>query len=273
VDSWRETGGDLGIAWRIGALRLRGQMQYGASFYMQIAGNFLINGVEVIVLWALFQHFESLGGWSLAEVVFLHGLSMTMFALGDTLSNGIQQVPTLIREGSFDRTLVRPMSTWIQSMVNEVSLRHFGLLAQGLLLLAIGTYSAGIDWTVVKAGYLPVVIASGVALFCALFTVEAIISFWTVNSIEVVNAFTYGGSDLGQYPIHIFRQGLRFIFLWIVPIGFVTYYPAVFLLDKDDPLGAPAIASFAAPLAALAFCAAVGFGWQFAIRHYRSTGS
>jgi ABC-2 type transport system permease protein len=106
-----------------------------------------------------------------------------------------------------------------------------------------------------------------------LFTVEAIISLWTVNSIEVVNAFTYGGSDLGQYPIHIFRQGLRFIFLWVVPIGFVTYYPAVFLLDKDDPLGAPAIASFAAPLAALAFCAAVGFGWQFAIRHYRSTGS
>jgi ABC-2 type transport system permease protein len=269
----RETWSDIGIAWRIAALRLRGQMQYGASFYMQIAGNFLINGVEVIVLWALFQHFESLGGWSLAEVLFLHGLSMTMFALGDSLSNGIQQVPALIREGSFDRTLVRPMSSWVQSIVNEVSLRHFGLLAQGLLLLGIGMATVDAGWTPAKLAYLPIVIASGIALFCALFTVEAIISFWTVNSIEVVNAFTYGGSDLGQYPIHIFRQGLRFIFLWIVPIGFVTYYPAVYLLDKDDPLGAPAIASFAAPLAALAFCVAVGLGWQVAIRHYRSTGS
>ncbi len=269
----RDIRSDIGVAWRIAMLRLRGQMQYRSSFFMQIVGNFLVNAVEVIVLWSLFQHFESLGGWSLAEVVFLHGLAMTMFALGDTLSNGIQEVPGLIREGSFDRTLVRPMSSWIQSTVNEVSLRHFGLLAQGLLLLGIGMASAGIDWTPGKAAYLPIAIASGIALFCALFTVEAIISFWTVNSVEAVNAFTYGGSDLGQYPIHIFRRGLRFIFLWVVPIGFMTYYPAVYLLDKDDPLGAPAAASFVAPLAAIAFCVAIGYGWQVAIRHYRSTGS
>lgn len=273
MDKALEVRDDVSVAVRIAALRLRGQMQYRMSFIMQIVGNFLVNAVEVIVLWSLFQHFESLGGWNLAEVIFLHGLSMTMFALGDTLSNGIQTVPALIREGAFDRTLVRPMSSWIQSIVNEVSLRHFGLLAQGLVLLGIGISSAGIDWSIVKVAYLVVVILSGVALFSALFTVEAIISFWTVNSIEAVNAFTYGGSDLGQYPIHIFRRGLRFIFLWVVPIGFMTYYPALYLLGKDDPLGAPAIASFVAPLAALLFCAAIGLGWQVAIRHYRSTGS
>lgn len=261
------------MALRIAALRLRGQMQYRASFAMQIAGNFIVNFAEILVLWSLFQHFEDLGGWTLAEIIFLHGLSMVMFSLGDTIANGVQTVPDLIRDGNFDRTLVRPMSAYIQAMVNEVSLRHFGLLGQGVLLLGIGMATVTTDWTAPKIAYLAVVVLSGMALFAALFTVEAIISFWTVNSIEAVNAFTYGGSDLGQYPLHIFRSGMRFLFLWVIPVGFMTYYPSLYFLDKPDPLGFPEIARFVSPVAAIAFCLVIGQGWGFAIRHYRSTGS
>jgi ABC-2 type transport system permease protein len=165
------------------------------------------------------------------------------------------------------------MSAYVQSLVNEVSLRHFGQLAQGILLLGIGIASVSADWTLAKILYMPVVILSGAALFMALFTVEAIISFWTVNSIEAINAFTYGGSDLGQYPLPIFKRGMRAIFLWVIPVGFMSYYPALYFLDKPDPLGFPEFASFVSPLAALAFCLVVSRGWSFAIRHYRSTGS
>lgn len=264
---------DLGIAWRIASLRLRGQMQYRSSFLMQIFGNFIINFGELIVLYTLFQRFDNLGGWSLGEVLFLHGMSLVMFGIGDTLSQGLQGVPNLIREGTFDRVLIRPMSSFVQALVTEVSLRHLGLLAQGLLVFAVAIHLVDVAWSPVKIGFLSVVIASGAAMFLALFTIEAIISFWTVNSLEAINAFTYGGSDLGQYPLHIFDQRLRWLFLWIIPIGFLTYYPALYILDKPDPLGLPGIARFVAPLAAGLFCAAVGWGWSVAIRHYRSTGS
>jgi len=273
VDKLAEVRNDTAVALRIASLRLRGQMQYRSSFLMQIFGNFIVNFAEILVLWSLFQHFENLGGWTLEEVIFLHGLSMVMFSLGDTLANGVQTVPELIREGTFDRTLTRPMSTYVQVMVNEVSLRHFGLLGQGVLLLGIGIATVETDWTVAKAAYMTIVILSGTALFAALFTIEAILSFWTVNSVEAVNAFTYGGSDLGQYPLHIFRQGMRFLFLWIIPVGFMTYYPSLYFLDKPDPLGLAPIAPFVSPLAAAAFCVVVGKGWTFAIRHYRATGS
>jgi ABC-2 type transport system permease protein len=273
VDNIANLSSDIGVALRIAGMRLRGQMQYRASFWMQIAGNFFVNFVEVLVTWSLFQHFDNLGGWTLEEVIFLHGLSMVMFSLGDTISNGVQTVPVLIREGNFDRTLVRPMSVYVQSVVNEVSMRHVGMLLQGVLLLSIGIASVSIDWTVPKIIYLVIVLLSGAAFFMAVFTIEAILSFWTVNSIEAVNAFTYGGSDLGQYPLHIFQRGMRFLFLWIIPIGFLCYYPALYFLDKPDPLGFPDIASFVSPIAALLFCLIVSRGWSFAIRHYTSTGS
>ncbi len=264
---------DLGIALRIAALRLRGQMQYRFSFWMQIVGNFFINAVEVLVTWSLFQHFDNLGGWTFEEVLLLHGLAMVMFALGDTISNGVQSVPEMIRDGTFDRTLVRPMSVFLQSLVTEVSLRHLGHLTQGVILLGIALNVAPIEWSAGRIVWLPVVIISGAFFFIALFTVEAILAFWTVNGIEAVNAFTYGGSDFGQYPLSIFRRGMRFLFLWIVPIGFLTYYPALYLLDRDDPLGLPRTASFASPLAALLFCFVVRLGWRAALRRYTSTGS
>jgi ABC-2 type transport system permease protein len=263
---------DLAIAWRIALLRLRGQMQYRSSFLMQIFGNFIVNFAEVFVLWALFQVFDTMGGWNLYEVIFLHGLSMVAFSLGDTLTNGIQSVPDLNRDGNFDRLMLRPMSTYIQALVNEVSLRHFGLLAQGLLLLGIGLSRVDVGWSAARVAYLLIVIGSGAALFAAIFTIEAILSFWTVNSIEAVNAFTYGGSDLGQYPLHIFQKWMRTLFLWVVPVGFVTYYPCLYLLDKPDPLGLPEFAPFIAPLPALMFCIVIGRAWSFAIRHYRSAG-
>lgn len=273
MDRIAEFRSDLGVAWRIAGLRLRGQMQYRASFWMQIIGNFLVNVVEILVTWSLFQHFDNLGGWSFEEVLLLHSLAIVMFALGDTVSNGIQSVPGMIREGTFDRTLVRPMSIYLQSLVNEVSLRHLGQLTQGVILLGIALAVAPIEWSAGRIAYLPIVIVSGAVFFTALFAVEALLSFWTVNGIEAVNAFTYGGSDLGQYPLHIFRRGLRLLFLWVIPIGFLTYYPALYLLDRSDPLGLPAVASFASPLATLLFCLLIRFGWRTALRRYTSTGS
>ncbi len=261
------------MALRIALLRARGQMQYRGSFWMQIIGNFFVNVAEVLVTWSLFQHFDNLGGWSLEEVILLHGLAMVTFSLGDTFSNGVQSVPQMIREGTFDRNLVRPMSVYLQSVVSDVSLRHFGHLSQGLVLLGIGLAIAPIEWSAGRIAYLPVIIASGTLFFTALFTVEAILAFWTVNGIETVNAFTYGGSDLGQYPLHIFRRGLRFLFLWLIPIGFIIYYPALYLLDRSDPLGLPRVASFMAPLAALLFAFVIRFGWRAALRRYTSTGS
>lgn len=264
---------DLAIAWRIARLRLRGQMQYRASFLMQIFGVFILNVGEMVVLVVLFQRFDNLGGWTLGEVLFLHGLSLVMFGIGDTLAQGLTAVPTLIREGTFDRVLIRPMSSFVQALVTEVSLRHLGLVAQGILVFGVALGSVDVAWTPTRVTYLGIVLISGVALFLALFMIEAIVSFWTVNSLEAVNAFTYGGSDLGQYPMHIFDARLRFLFLWVIPIGFITYYPALYILDKPDPLGLPGVARFVAPIAAGLFCTAVGWAWTVAIRHYRSTGS
>jgi ABC-2 type transport system permease protein len=273
VDSASSIASDIGVVWRVAKLRLRGQMAYRASFAMQIGGNFLVNGVEVIATIFLFNRFQNLGGWSLNEVLFLTGISMLAFSIGDTISNGIQTVPQLIRAGEFDRLMIRPVSVFLQAVVNEVSLRHVGHLLQGVVLFTYGAATVDANWTVLNIAYLAVMTLCGAAIFIALFTIEAVISFWTVNSVEAINAFTYGGSDLAQYPLHIFPKLFQRFFLWILPLGFVSYYPALHILGKEDPIGLPDAIRFLGIPMTIAFCLVVAYGWRLALNRHGSTGS
>ena len=53
----------------------------------------------------------------------------------------------------------------------------------------------------------------------------------------------------------------------------MNWYPALFVLGRDDPFGMPAWLQFASPLAAAATVAVALLVWRTGVRHYTSTGS
>jgi ABC-2 type transport system permease protein len=92
---------------------------------------------------------------------------------------------------------------------------------------------------------------------------------WTVQSAEAFNAFTYGGVQMTQFPVTIYRPWLQTVFLWIVPVGFTSYYPALWVLGRPEatPLG------WLAPAVGVGFLGLALCFWTLAIRRYTSTGS
>ena len=42
------------------------------------------------------------------------------------------------------------------------------------------------------------------------FSIEATVCFWTTEATEVLNAFTYGGATITQYPLNIFPREVMF---------------------------------------------------------------
>ena len=82
---------------------------------------------------------------------------------------------------------------------------------------------------------------------------QATSAFWTVETLEVWNAFTYGGVTMSQYPLAIYRSWFRALFTYVIPLGCASYFPGVAILGRSDPLGAPAIVGWIAPLAGPVF--------------------
>jgi ABC-2 type transport system permease protein len=107
----------------------------------------------------------------------------------------------------------------------------------------------------------------------ALFMFGSTVTFWTLQSIEAVNILTYGGTELMSYPMTIYPFWMQRFFTFVVPFIFLNYYPALYFLDKPDPLHFPPFAPFMAPFVALAFFGAALWFWRIGINHYQSSGT
>jgi ABC-2 type transport system permease protein len=258
---------------RYASISLRGQMEYRSSFLMQTAGQFLVTGIEFLGIWALFSRFGQIRGWTLGEVAFFYGLISITWSIADAVSRGFDVFGTTVKNGDFDRLLLRPRSTVVQLFGHELTLRRMGRLAQGLAVLVFALSTLDVVWSSARIALLLLAVVGGVCLFIGLLILEATSAFWTTESLEVWNAFTYGGVTMSQYPLEIYRPWFRRFFLFVIPIGCVSYLPGVAVLGRADPLGTPLPLQWMAPLAGPIFLLICLQVWRFGVRHYQSTGS
>ncbi len=72
------------------------------------------HGVALAALYVTMRQFPSMNGWDFREMFFLYALWMTGHELHNTLFFTVVSVPDYVREGRFDRFLVRPLDTLFQ---------------------------------------------------------------------------------------------------------------------------------------------------------------
>jgi len=263
----------VGVYFHAIIVRLKAQMQYRASFLMDILAQVLISGLDFAALAVLFSKFARLRGWSLWEVGLLYALVHSSFALAELAARGFDTFARQIREGGFDAFLIRPFSPFFMTLCSDFHGRRVGRLAQALVVGFICCQKAGVVWTASKVAVFLSALAGGACFFVALFVIGATLCFWTVQSIELINIFTHGGIEAANVPISIYRRWFRSFFIFVVPLAWVNYFPALHILGRPDPLGFPPAVQWLAPLAGVAFLMLARLVWSFGVRHYQSTGT
>lgn len=283
VESWHSAAGYprrikeamLRLYFRLIGVQIRSQMQYRVGFLLETISTAFITGMVFVTFAFVIQRFGNIAGWSLGEVGFLYGLMEFSFGLMDMLFSGFdpQNFGRQVRLGRLDQILLRPIGVTLQILGSDFILRRIGRIAQGLIIFIISMGMIDIQWTLMKVMFMPVVIFSQVLFFGGLFIIGATFTFWTFESIEVINIFTYGGAEMMSYPMNIYPSWMRKFFTYIIPAIFINYYPALYVLNKPDPLGMPEYAAILSPVVGiLVFCLSMIF-WQYGLKHYQSTGT
>jgi ABC-2 type transport system permease protein len=263
----------LGVYRRLVGARIRSQLQYRLSFALNFVGMALITFLDFAAILILFGQVDALGEWTVEEVALLYAISCIAFALTDLTIGHLDLLPNMIREGDFDLVLIRPLSSLFQVVSNDFALRRLGKLVQGVAVLVFAVSRLDVDWTPARIGMLVLAVVTGAAIFAGVWIGLATIAFWLVDSLEVANAFTYGGNFVAQYPVNIFGPWLRRLVVFVIPVAFVSYFPSLYILGKEDALGLPRALQFASPLVAVLALAGGGLLWRAAVRRYRSVGS
>ena len=266
--------GEVATYRRLLGARVRSELKYRTSFLTSVLAQALVTFADCVVILALFGRVPSLGGWDRGEVLVLYACSVMSFGLADAVVSPIEQTATYVREGTFDRLLVRPASVLGQILGDEFRLRDTGRLVQASLVLAVTLASgAAVVPSVPRGLFLVPTVLCGAITFGGLFVAVNTVAFWFPGSKEVGNAFTYGGETVAHYPTHMFQPWFRRFVFFVVPVGVVTYMPGIFVLDAPNPLGIPVWVQILSPLVFVPVCGVAALVWRLGLRRYESTGS
>lgn len=252
------------------SISIRAQLQYRVNFVLFAIGNALGALIEYVGVWAMFDRFGALQGWSFAEVGVFFGIGNISFAICEAFTREFDVFYRHVRTGSFDRVLLRPRSTVLQMLGADVQIMRVGRLLQGTVILVISLSSLDLTWHFQHYFLLVTSIAGGAFLFSGIIVLQATSCFFTVESIEVWNSITYGGIQMMQYPLDIYKRPVRLFFTCIVPLVSINYWPCSYLLSRGYV--APWV-SFVAPAAGVLVFLLSLLVWTVGVGHYRSTGS
>ena len=263
----------LGAYGHLLGAQVRSQAQYRASFAIDLVGSVAFGLLDVVTVIVLFRVSRTLAGFAFAEVFLMTALASCAFALADLLVGNVERLRFYVRTGLFDAVLVRPLGALTQLVAMDAAPRRVGRVAVGIALVGFAAAQAGLAPTPGRLALLVIAPIAGAVIFSAVFVATAAVAFWWIESGELGNAMTYGGHDFTAYPIGVYGALFRRLFAYGLGFAFVAYYPALALLDRRDPLGAPEHLGYASPLVAVVAATAAGFVWRRGVRHYRSTGS
>ena len=256
--------------WRINFLTM---LEYRANFVMWFGFSIVYHGVALGALYVTMEEFPSMNGWSFTDMFFLYALWMAGHELHNTLFFNVVSVPDYVREGRFDRFLVRPLDTLFQVLtVPSQTMPDSLILAIATLCAAIGVAHVHVDAGLV-AGVTFVVIG-GALIDLGISLVVATIAFWFVRVDTLRWVVMSLEQDFTRYPISIYARGVRVILAFVFPFAFMNYFPATYFLQKAETgLHLNPAVGLLTPVIGLAWFGAAYAFWRFGLRHYQGTGS
>jgi len=258
---------------QIAAAQIRAQAQYRVSFAVDVAGSVGFGFLDLAGVMVLFNVTRSIAGFTFTEVFLMMAIANVGFAIADVVVGNVERLRVYVRTGLLDAVLVRPLGVLGQLAATDVAPRRIGRLALSLAVVVVAVAQADVTLTPAHVVLLILAPIAGAVIFGAIFIGTAAVAFWWIEAGELGNALTYGGHDFATYPITIYGTIFRRTLAYGLGFAFVAYYPALTVLDRPDPLGAPASLGYLSPVIAALVALAAAAVWRAGVRHYTSAGS
>ena len=200
--------------WRLNFLTL---IEYRANFVMWFVFTIAYHGVALAALYVTMRQFPSMNGWSFREMFFLYALWMSGHELHNTLFFTVVSVPDYVREGRFDRFLVRPLDTLFQVLTVPQQIVPDGLvLAIATLAVATAAVHVRVDWVFLV--FVPLIVFGGALIDLGISLAVATVSFWFIRVDTLRWVVMSLEQDFTRYPISIYSRGVRIVLAFVLPV-------------------------------------------------------
>jgi len=252
----------------IEAQYIKARMQYRADFIISSIGMSFSSLATLGVFWVIFNSIPTLAGWTFTEMIFIYGFYMIAVSPMQILFDNTWNLRNHVREGTFLKYYFRPLNMMFYYMSEMFDLKGLTQLAVGVILLIYASIQLGIAWSPLKLFLLFLTISGAALVMISILVLAGCAAFWITNAFPVLS-LAWKLREFSPYPLSIFDGLFRFTFTFIMPIGFIAFYPSQMFLrpEQVDPL------VYFSPLVGILAFALTYWVWTQGVNGYNGTGS
>ncbi len=249
-------------------INVQQELAYRTDALVNLLVMLMWTGWELLSLSIIFSNAQTLGGWTLGQLIALLGvfrlISTLMFAIVWPNTEKFNQG---MRDGSLDYTLLQPAPSLFLVTFTRIVIWRLADLLLAIGLVVVGLRMSGDSVTLPSLLSFALLLAGGMAIFYSLWIVMMAFTFWFVkfdNNVTILHALL----EAGRYPATVYPPWLRLIVTFVVPVAVTTTVPVQALRGE---LIAWQVAGFLA--VAVVILALALQMWRAGVRRYSGASS
>lgn len=263
------------FAWQVGiyaayfAQFMKSRLAYRMDFLIDtLAVSFSIL-IQMAVLTTLFSKVKALEGWSFPRVLFIYGFSLVPLGLFNLISVNLYRFSDqYIIQGKMDRVLLRPVGTLTQVLCESFNVSGLNEILLGTGVMIYAGRELGLQPGVGHLLGLLVLAPAAALVYAGVFLAITSVAFWYEDRMGLAPP-VYNLIRFSRYPITIYSMPVRVFLTFVLPFGWVAFYPATWFLGSP---GFSRVALLTPVVGLIVFSGAVLI-WKRGLTRYASTGS
>jgi len=229
-------------------------------------GYFIITIVGLNILYA---NVRSLAGWNYSQMLVLVGLNMIFseILLGLSYIYNLRRLPAQVANGDLDLVLTKPINSQFAASLWRPYFALIPSVLTGLIVIKIGFNAGGFILNPLYLIPFILIFVSGLVIAYSFSVICCTLTFWWTNASPL--------PDLAQEivlmsgrPYQIFEGFWKYLFLLLIPLAFMTTFPAQILMGELHWWWVPTSIILAA-----IFLKCSNLFWNFGLKHYSSASS
>jgi ABC-2 type transport system permease protein len=172
-----------------------------------------------------------------------------------------------VRVGTFDFVLVKPVNSQFYASFHSLTMWRLVDIVAGAGLIVYALRAMGMTPTPMEWFSFALLFIIALILVYCIWLGMMTLSFWFVKIDNLAELF-YAFYETGRFPISVYGGLLRAFLTFVIPIAFITTFPASALMGMLEPRDL--LIGIALALLLLLFTNRL---WRFAVRSYASASS
>ena len=241
-----------------------------------IAGWLISNPLQFIMGFAIIkfvvESFGQISGWNYGQLAFLYGLSVISHALSMIFFVQGWFMGYYVIEGDFDRYLTRPLGVLYQFFFTNINIFGVTDLIPGILVFIYGCVKCGICVTPLFILQVLITLAGATLIRGGIYILLGSTSFHTRSAVDFGQYTQEIMDKTTMYPLSMYPESMQFILTYLIPVGWISFYPASVLLGIDSAYNAMLIPLITLAVGILVMLIA-GAYFNMCLRKYESAGN